>query len=223
MGTQEKTAPKLCEFPGCDRPRRAAGLCGGHRMQVLRGQALRPLRPFSATGVCEFDGCGRAHAAQGLCSGHWAQQRQGRALQPLLRRVIPESSVCMIADCSRPHSAHGMCDTHRRRQRVYGDPRATPPIGGPLKGEHPTVGAMHRRVRKAKGAARGHQCVDCGARADEWSYNNADPNELLGEDHGSQLAYSLDVANYEPRCRSCHRQFDAEERRRRNAAEEDAA
>lgn len=42
---QRKSEPKLspCTFPGCDKPNYSRGLCAGHRMQVRRGQELRPL------------------------------------------------------------------------------------------------------------------------------------------------------------------------------------
>lgn len=34
-----------CSYPGCERPRRSAGLCGGHHTQQLRGRGLRPIPP----------------------------------------------------------------------------------------------------------------------------------------------------------------------------------
>ena len=42
---ERKSEPKRtpCTFPGCDKPNYSRGLCAGHRMQVRRGQELRPL------------------------------------------------------------------------------------------------------------------------------------------------------------------------------------
>ena len=42
---ERKSEPNLspCTFPGCDKPNYSHGLCAGHRMQVRRGQDLRPL------------------------------------------------------------------------------------------------------------------------------------------------------------------------------------
>ena len=34
---------RICTTPGCDKPNYSRGLCAGHRMQVRRGQELRPL------------------------------------------------------------------------------------------------------------------------------------------------------------------------------------
>lgn len=33
-----------CSFTGCKHPRKAQGLCGGHYIQRLRRQELRPLK-----------------------------------------------------------------------------------------------------------------------------------------------------------------------------------
>lgn len=53
--------------------------------------------------------------------------------------------------------------------------------------------------------------MDCGRLAAEWSYNNADPDELYYSTGSgkSPIAYSLDLTNYDPRCISCHRTFDS--------------
>ncbi len=52
----------------------------------------------------------------------------------------------------------------------------------------------HHRVAKARGAASGYACVDCGQPAREWSTVNP---------------YSGDIrARFQPRCRKCHRRYD---------------
>lgn len=54
----------------------------------------------------------------------------------------------------------------------------------------------HQLVRRVKGDASDHQCVDgCGRQARDWSYI-----ETAG--------YSLDPDDYVPRCRSCHIRYD---------------
>jgi hypothetical protein len=65
--------------------------------------------------------------------------------------------------------------------------------------------AAHQRVRRAKGSARNHACVDCGNQARQWSYNHKDPNGRTEEGLGP---YSSDPKWYEPRCVSCHKKFD---------------
>lgn len=66
----------------------------------------------------------------------------------------------------------------------------------------------HKRVRAARGRADSHPCTDCGGRAQEWSYDQADPHEVTEVVRGWPLAYSTDPARYEPRCIPCHRTFD---------------
>lgn len=69
----------------------------------------------------------------------------------------------------------------------------------------------HVRLRLTQGRAAEHDCHRCGEPADEWSYNHADPNELIDEDLG--LPYSLSSDHYVPMCKSCHVRFDATARR----------
>lgn len=72
----------------------------------------------------------------------------------------------------------------------------------------------HQRVRTARGPAGHHQCVDCGDRAQDWSYDHADPTERFGTSHtGRGLAYSLNPLHYQPRCKPCHGAFDAPTRK----------
>lgn len=74
--------------------------------------------------------------------------------------------------------------------------------------------SAHDRVTKERGRAKALRCVDCDGAAREWSYDGGDPNELTELVHGRHLlAYSLDVSRYSPRCRSCHRRFDAAKRK----------
>jgi hypothetical protein len=67
---------------------------------------------------------------------------------------------------------------------------------------------MHNhRLPEQKGPASLHQCVDCGAVADDWSFNHDTPVELAeSSDHGR---WSWSLSCYEPRCRECHRGYDA--------------
>jgi hypothetical protein len=72
-----------------------------------------------------------------------------------------------------------------------------------------TYKSMHNRVSRKRGSASNYLCVDCKNQADEWSYNHLDANELHGfTGRGIYAAYSLDPANYDPRCKPCHRTFD---------------
>lgn len=68
----------------------------------------------------------------------------------------------------------------------------------------------HEQLREARGHASAYACVDgCGRKAQEWSYDHEDPNELRGIHGRSIVTYSLDDNHYQPRCSRCHREFDA--------------
>lgn len=68
----------------------------------------------------------------------------------------------------------------------------------------------HSRVRVDRGSASSHACVDCGVTAYQWSYNHADPDERLSQDAATcGMPFSLDPVNYDPRCVTCHKAFDA--------------
>jgi hypothetical protein len=71
-------------------------------------------------------------------------------------------------------------------------------------GDAITYNGAHLRVRSQRGPAKKHSCVDCGAKAKQWSYTHTDPAELNGEEG----AYSADPGFYVPRCVSCHKKFD---------------
>lgn len=69
--------------------------------------------------------------------------------------------------------------------------------------------AAHLRVATSKGKASSHACIDCGARANDWSYVHDCPHELR---QAGRPAYCAHVEHYEPRCRSCHRAYDRKDR-----------
>jgi hypothetical protein len=68
----------------------------------------------------------------------------------------------------------------------------------------------HVRVKSARGAAREHKCIQCGARAAHWAYDHGDPGERTDPDEGP---YSLKSEHYRPMCVRCHKRFDMAWRR----------
>ncbi|MCV7358495.1 hypothetical protein [Mycolicibacterium fluoranthenivorans] len=70
----------------------------------------------------------------------------------------------------------------------------------------PSYSAVHARVQNARGRARRHACIDCGRPARQWSYDHADPAELVD---ARGMEYSTDPTHYDPRCNPCHRAFDS--------------
>lgn len=75
----------------------------------------------------------------------------------------------------------------------------------------PSYTALHLQLREARGRAAGFPCTECGGPAHEWSYDHADPDEIVEIRRGRRVSYSLDHDRYRPMCRSCHNAFDARE------------
>jgi len=59
---------------------------------------------------------------------------------------------------------------------------------------NPSYAVWHHRVTKARGAASGYPCVDCGKPAQDWSTANPSSDDIW--------------VRFQPRCRSCHRHYD---------------
>lgn len=135
------------------------------------------------------------------------------------------AGVCSVDGCERvltPKDARGLCGKHYQRFRVHGDPTV---LGykygddnpathrrGELhprwRGDNAGYAAIHDRVKRARGRARDHECVECGGPAAEWAYDNADPRELVAVWCGSEVRYSTDPSHYLPMCVRDHRRFD---------------
>lgn len=71
---------------------------------------------------------------------------------------------------------------------------------------------VHYRLRRERGPAREYLC-SCGRQADEWAYDDRDPQELRDQ---KGRPYSLDLDHYQAKCLPCHRRFDAGEAQCRN-------
>lgn len=69
----------------------------------------------------------------------------------------------------------------------------------------PRYQSFHTRLRRDRGSAAEQRCVDCDQRAEEWSYDHQDPEELAQDG----VRYSVKPEHYQPRCRSCHRRLDS--------------
>ena len=62
------------------------------------------------------------------------------------------------------------------------------------KGDKASSSAMHIWVRRKKGKASTHKCVDCNKYAEDWS----------NKDH----SYKRKLSDYKPRCKKCHAAYD---------------
>jgi hypothetical protein len=59
---------------------------------------------------------------------------------------------------------------------------------------NPSYAVWHRRIRKARGAASGYACADCGKPAEDWSTVNPSSDDIR--------------VRFQPLCRRCHRHQD---------------
>lgn len=110
--------------------------------------------------------------------------------------------LCEVTDCGRRHCGHGYCRTHLARWRRNGDPQPDVAVSArDRSGE--TYWAVGKRLRTECGPASARRCAGCAAPAACWSYDGTDPHERTDPVRGYR--YSLDLARYRPRCRSCHR------------------
>lgn len=110
--------------------------------------------------------------------------------------------ICSREDCQRPHQARGLCHTHYEYDRTHGP---LEPLSKPNSYE-----GMHHKVRREKGKATEHDCVDCGGPAHHWSLS-AGAEEIIAQaaqnkDHRKKFSRNLD--DYEARCRKCHSKYD---------------
>ena len=70
--------------------------------------------------------------------------------------------------------------------------------------------ALHYRLEYQRGKAALFPCShDCLAQAQEWEYNHEDLDELIGTGYDLGKPYSLDLSNYSPSCKRCHRGRDS--------------
>lgn len=165
--------------------------------------------------TCTVDDCGKPSVGRGMCRRHygrWWRHGDPTIVKP---KVGPKKyDGCAVEGCGGPHLAKGFCKKHYRRSEKYGDPLYE--WSHPRGAAHPSwksddigYNLAHSRVRQAKGRATSHLCVDCGGRADEWSYIGGDPDERVEIDRrGKRMPYSIRPAYYAPRCHSCHGIFD---------------
>jgi hypothetical protein len=72
-----------------------------------------------------------------------------------------------------------------------------------------TYDQVHARLRKERGPARDHQCVDCGRPAEQWAYAHEAQDELWEPNKGP---YTTDTNCYVPLCIPDHRKLDSEYR-----------
>ncbi len=170
---------------------------------------------------CHIEGCDNQARGHGLCSTHWLRWRKWEDpywVEPK-KGVRPHNfrqATCSIDGCDASHHAHGFCSAHASAFRKYGDPLAVGTPGRKRLDQLTWAGA-HKRVRYDRGRASEHACIDCGQRAEEWSCRHDIPEDSRQQGWSrpnrngvrSWQTWSTDVWDYDPRCRKCHRRYDA--------------
>lgn len=129
--------------------------------------------------------------------------------------------ACKVDGCDTIAKSLGWCEKHYTRWRRHGDPEIRkstvaeiPPATGKdnpsWKGDAIGYAGAHVRVRSHRGSASTYDCIDCGRQAAHWSFNHDTPSERTREsDRGY---FSIDVADWDPRCVRCHQAYDRRER-----------
>lgn len=163
---------------------------------------------------CKIADCEKPPKAHGLCVKHYSRLRRHGHAEPTRRYSGPQVGICPVEGCEQPKSFNGMCKLHATRVARHGDPLIVIhqrdrdlPRGADnphWAGDRITYGGMHIRVRKTRGPASEHSCVDCARTASQWSYDRSDPNERMA----SEGPYSTNVDHYVARCVPCHKKHD---------------
>lgn len=184
--------------------------------------------------ICSIETCPEPHTARGWCSKHYQRwQMHGDPLAVKHHRLDPDEAIaCMRAAGIEPKGPYpgshrpwpGVCMTCgadvaprlndiRRGQGGCRPCRYVKTSGSShhmWAGDGASYQAVHQRIRKQRGKASEHQCVQCEGKqaAAHWAYDHSDPNERVGTDGGCELSYSTDPMRYQPMCTPCHKAYD---------------
>lgn len=178
--------------------------CGQER--VVIGSAL-------TTGKTQSCGCLRIDRVRESVVRDLSGQRFGRLIAIEIAPRLADGATRWVCQCdcgsTMTTRANLLLRGHTKSCGCYARDRAAETQAKEVVGY---VGA-HDRVRRLRGVARLHRCIDCGEPAEDWSYDGNDPAELIDQikPHGSP--YSLLPKHYDPRCRPCHAAKDAAARR----------
>lgn len=146
------------------------------------------------------------------CETHYYRlRRTGTTADP--QRI---EGKCHAEGCSKEAKCNGAaadrpgkfyCRLHYLRIKKRGDEsfEFKGPNSPRWTGDAATSRTVHQRLRKERGSAREHYCVDCGRSAAHWSYDHQADDERHDPEKGP---YTTDISHYQPRCVSCHKRFD---------------
>lgn len=177
--------------------------CKGCGQPIYRTVAVAPIKHYHGLECrprCSVDGCDKPTHSKGMCSAHATRAaRHGDPLAPKLRGR--NEGECEVDGCDKPMRKTRLCASHYAMLTAHGEIRDWAYRWGE-GGYVPT----HAMLRRRRGRPESHACVDCGATAEEWSYDGGDPEERIDPDRGAPFTRNLDY--YSPRCVRCHRFYD---------------
>jgi hypothetical protein len=172
--------------------------------------------------VCSVDKCDKKHKGHGLCDTHLKRQRKGLSLKKQYRNPNGSFVECKIDGCTDKSTSLGMCPTHYHRIKKYGNPDTVLHVQAKGKLSHAdvwvTYRGAHTRVERSRGKAKDMSCAwsECQSQADEWAYDNNDPNEVTNIVRGCERRYSLLPEHYMPLCKKHHELYDMMHRNLKN-------
>lgn len=213
------THSKSCLVLDCDK--RAKGrYCSMHaeRLRVHgslekppgapRGKMRPDFKPKHGP-LCSIPDCGRPSHLRGWCRRHYDRWRDtGEAGGPIEERRPAKGLMCSVGGCDREARQRGWCMAHYQRWYATGEKPTGPIEDQWRRHEWVSYSGMHARLKRESGFACDLPCIDCGNPAADWSYDHRDPEELIYVRNGRPRPYSLDPERYDPRCKSCHIEFD---------------
>lgn len=175
---------------------------------------------------CAHDGCLSKSIAsgKGWCSMHYNRNKRNQPMDAPHRRQGANdlTRTCTVIRCTKPLKASQgksrsktLCSMHFTRAwrlKKGLSSLALEDISHIDVSRPVTYLTAHLRVKRTWGVARLHDCVNCGARADDWAYDGCDETQLLGigsDRRSNRLSwYSRYPEFYMPLCRTCHGRFD---------------
>jgi hypothetical protein len=109
---------RLCEVPGCLKPRSGAGLCLMHYTRMRRHGDLGDAQPqrLKRSG-CLVEGCGRVHKAKGYCSRHYMNLLRTGDPSGVGTRTGEQSPHWVVSPTY--HGMHSRIRTQRGRASSY--------------------------------------------------------------------------------------------------------
>ena len=167
---------------------------------------------------CPVDGCSKDVHRKGFCYAHYMKNWRYGTPTPKheVRRQLIDGQRFGLLVALEPTKGKWLCrcdcgatklvrtgDLNRGSTTSCGQPHLHHRLSSV------TYGAAHDRLKIDKGNVRDQECVDCGDEAKQWSYDHADPNEMLAYGLSPKpIAYSLNPEHYSARCVPCHKHFD---------------